>query len=81
MTERRSKTRPHSGLRGRYLSLLATMALLTNQGNAALVTSCSAGQYLIVDMVVDPQLLNGVCATCPRGKSNNFIRNALGGKP
>ena len=62
----RIQTRLHGGL-------TMMLACLVSKAYGALVTTCPAGFYLVLD---ESNLIarEGVCATCPRGKScSNFI--------
>lgn len=56
-----------SGLLRAGIVLFTALVSLSDHANAALTTTCSAGQYLILD-TDSPHLQQGVCATCPRGK-------------
>ena len=67
-TKNRNKGLLHAGL----TLISAALVGLTERGNAALSTTCSGGEYLILD--TDNYTMEGVCATCPRGK---FINHNL----
>ena len=68
---KRKKSRPKPAPRHNKklgIALIAAFCFLTERAQAALSTICSHGEYLILDED-NLQLRQGVCATCPRGKS------------
>ena len=64
-TKNRNKGLLHAGI----TLISAVLVGLTERSNAALSTTCSSGEYLILD--TDTYTMEGVCATCPRGKLIN----------
>ena len=67
-TKSRPQTRNRSSLAAPVLMALFLGCTTYSGANAALVTSCSDGYYLMLDTTVSPQLKEGLCVTCPRGK-------------
>ena len=81
-----SMRRPTTKFRNKGLlrvsTLITALICLPERSKAALVTTCAAGEYLILD-TTNIDNMQGVCATCPRGKCINknlklHLRNGYG---